>query len=247
MLPKKASVRMKAFAYSLIGAVVAIGLLYAAIITQTNNNAATGSPQELLQETTEIMPNEVSFRTGIPTLTSFETSYSESIDYYQIEEGQYTYLERAIQKGTTLISEAEMDEYFKTFSDKGYNFAVALKDGTKGYYAINYFEPPISLDKHNILLSIKDDVSASAKALPTENVAYLSEAIERPFRWVQIDDTAALSLNKVTAEDGNTFNISTDEGEKTVRMMYLGPYSEELKLPEFQAMYGLTTTGTGGQ
>jgi len=52
-----------------------------------------------LQEATEIKPNEIEFRTGIPTLTAFETPFSNSIDYYQIKEGQYSYLDRAIQKG----------------------------------------------------------------------------------------------------------------------------------------------------
>ncbi|HXG07751.1 MAG TPA: hypothetical protein VNI77_10555, partial [Nitrososphaera sp.] len=92
-------------------------------------------------------------------MTSFENEYSDSIDYYQVKEGHYSYLDRAIQKGTTLISNSEMDEYFKTFSDKGYKFAVTSADGkTTKYYTINYFEPPISLANHNILISILDKV-----------------------------------------------------------------------------------------
>lgn len=197
---------------------------------------------------TESKPNEIQYRTGIPTLTSFENGYSDSIDYYQVKEGQFSYLDRANQKGTTLISNSEMDEYFKTFSAKGYKFAVTSADGTTTrYFTINYFEPPISLANHNVLISILDKVDSSRHDLSQAEAAYLSKAIDKPYRWTQIDDNAASTIVERISADGYEFNTVTSEGQKTVRVMYIGPLSEELKLPEFQAMYGQPAAGTGGQ
>jgi hypothetical protein len=221
------------------------GLLTAAVL-QTNYSTANAVQQQATLEETEQKPNEIKFRTGIPTLTAFETGHSDLSDYYSVKQEQYPYLDRAIQKGTTLISNAEMDEYFKTFSDKGYKFAVSSNDGTIRYFAINYFEPPISLDRHNILVSIKDNLDESAKSLSSNDEAYLSEAISRPFRWVQIGDSEASALNNRIGADGNVFNVNTGEGTKTVRLMYLGPYSTELQLPEFKAMYEQTATNPAG-
>jgi hypothetical protein len=141
-----------------------------------------------------------------------------------------------------------MDEYFKTFSDKGYKFAVTSADGTTTrYYTINYFEPPISLANHNVLISILDKLNSSRQGLAQAEAAYLSNAIDKPYRWVQIDDNAASVIVKRISAQGNEFNIATPEGQKTMRIMYLGPLSGELKLPEFQAMYGQVAASTGGQ
>ncbi|AIF85395.1 hypothetical protein NTE_03367 [Candidatus Nitrososphaera evergladensis SR1] len=197
---------------------------------------------------TESKPNEIRYRTGIPTLTSFENNFSDSIDYYKVKEGQYSYLDRAIQKGTTLLSNTEMDEYFKTFSDKGYKFAVTSADGIMTrYYTINYFEPPISLSNHNVLISILDKLDSSRQDLSQAETTYLSDAINRPYRWTQIGDSAASDIVKRISAQSNEFNVPTSQGEKTMRIMYIGPFSEELRLPEFQAMYGQITASTGGQ
>lgn len=140
-----------------------------------------------------------------------------------------------------------MDEYFKTFSDKGYKFAVTSTDGETRYFTINYFEPPLSLATHNVLISILDKQNPSRQDLSQAEATYLSKAIDKPYRWVQIDEEAALAISKRIAADGYEFNIATNEGQKTMRIMYVGPLSEELKLPEFQAMYGQSDAVTGGQ
>lgn len=240
----------KRILYALAAAVVAIGIIAAMLIQASQTSVRATQPQQALREESaaESKPNEIQYRTGIPTLTSFQNSYSGSIsDYYQINQGQYSYLDRAIQKGTTLLSNSEMDEYFKTFSDKGYKFAVTSLDGTTKYYTINYFEPPISLDRHNVLISILDKADSSRQALPAAEAGYLSAAIDKPYRWVQIDDNAATAIVKQIAADGYELNTTTSEGQKTVRIMYIGPLSEELKLPEFQAMYGQVAASAGGQ
>lgn len=236
--------------YALAGAIVAAGILATAVSTQANQSSLAGQTQQALREepATESRPNQIQYRTGLPTLTSFENGYSGSInDYYQINQGQYGYLDRVIQKGTTLLSNSEMDEYFKTFSDKGYKFAVTSLDGTTKYYTINYFEPPISLAQHNVLISILDKVDTSRQSLSAAEEGYLAAAIEKPYRWVQIEGNSATAIVKRIGTDGYQLNITTNEGQKTVRVMYVGPLSEELKLPEFQAMYGQPVASPGGQ
>ncbi|MCS6767200.1 MAG: SPOR domain-containing protein [Candidatus Nitrosocaldus sp.] len=200
-------------------------------------------------EPVEPSPSKIN-RAGIPMLTSFEAAEAYD-DYYSIQEGQYDYLDRAINRGTTLISDTEIDEYFKSFSDKGYRFAYKLADGTTRYYTINYFEVPISLESHNILVSIIDEQvdevkKAEIPVLSEEEAGYISEALHEPYRWVQIGEEEAKALKKRIAEDGYILNVGTDEGIKTIRLMYIGPYSEELRLPEFQSMYGQIGKELGG-
>jgi hypothetical protein len=228
-------------------ALVAGGLLAVIVAGSGQGTASIERRQDLMEGKNVAKPNEIQLRTGIPQLTSFENDYSNATNYHAVNEGQYGYLDRAIKKGTALISNSEMDEYFKIFSDNGYRFAVTSKDGITKYYTINYFEPPISLDRHNILISVKDKLDSSRKDLSQAEKAFLSEAIEKPYRWTQIDENAASALVMRIAADGYEGNIATDGAQKTVRVMYIGPLSEELKLPEFQAMYGQVAGTTGGQ
>ncbi|MEO9294389.1 MAG: hypothetical protein ABI347_02175 [Nitrososphaera sp.] len=228
-------------------AVVVTGLFALGLMTNSSQTAASTYEQHLNEEKNAQKPNEIQLRTGIPELTSFETEYSDAIKYFAVKEGQYNYLDRAIKQGATIISIVEMDEYFKTFSDYGYRFAMTFATGETKYYTINYFEPPISLGNHNVYISIKDHVNPSGNSLQQADATYLSQAMDRPFRWNQVDGASALTLVKRIAADGNEFNASTKEGYKTIRVMYIGPLSEELKFPEFQAMYGQTIASQGGQ
>ncbi|HXG07294.1 MAG TPA: hypothetical protein VNI77_08230, partial [Nitrososphaera sp.] len=87
----------------------------------------------------------------------------------------------------------------------------------------------------------------SRHGLSQAEESYLSAAMDKPYRWVQIDDIAASAIVKRIASGDYEFNITTNEGQKTMRVMYIGPLSEELKLPEFQAMYGQAAASAGGQ
>lgn len=231
------------------GALVAISLLTVGVMTSSGQTTAltNESHQSVNEEINAQKPNEIQIRTGIPELRSFENAYSDAINYSTVKEGQYSYLDRAIKKGSTLISNIEMDEYFKTFSANGYRFAITSNEGATKYYTINYFEQPISLEKHNVLISIKDNLDSSRKDLSKAEMTKLSKAIDKPFRWIEVDNNAAMALLARAAVDGNEFNVTTNEGYKTVRVMYIGPLSEELKLPEFQSMYGLPAADEGGQ
>lgn len=193
-------------------------------------------------------PNEIDIRTGIPGLTAFEQIEKvDSLYYHEVSEGQYDFLDRAVSKGATLLSNTEMDVYFNTFSDKGYRFAVTSHDGETTYYRFTYIEPPISLENHHafVLLyapvdRITHEMTLRAKPLPAEDKLYLSGAIADPYTWTIIGEKSAESLQTLLADQGNIFTVSTQRGNDTIQLMYIGPFSEELDMPEFQAMYNLT-------
>ncbi len=69
---------------------------------------------------------------------------------------------------------------------------------------------------------------------------YLSGAIADPYTWTIIGEKSAESLQTLLADRDNIFTVSTQRGNDTIQLMYIGPFSEELDMPEFQAMYNLT-------
>ncbi|GEM_PF-3423528 len=224
-----------------IGGIIAtvISVVMVSSLLSSQDNSKNDKLKEI--ESTEPLPSKIN-RAGIPILTSFEAPDAYD-DYYSIQEGEFNYLDRAIKKGTTLISDTEIDKYFKNFSEKGYKFAYKASDGSLRYYTINYFEVPLSLENHNILVSIIDEqideaTKAKVPVLSQDEAEYISEALKRPYRWVQIGEEAASILKRRIVDDGYILNVSADEGIKTIRLMYVGPYSEELLLSEFQSMYG---------
>jgi hypothetical protein len=198
-------------------------------------------------------PNETEIRTGIPALTSFEQIEKvESLNYRQVNEGEYDFLDRAVRKGVTLLSNSEMDVYFDTLFnsvDNGHRFAITFNDGKTKYYRFTYIEPPLSLENHyvHVLLYAPEDritheMALRAKPLPAEDESYLSVAIAKPYRWTGIDEGSAKSLQVLMAEQGNIFTVSNGQGTDTIQLGYLGAFSEELEMPEFQSMYDVTAT-----
>jgi hypothetical protein len=207
-----------------------------------------------LEEKDAPKPNEIAFRTGIPMLMAIEMPHLETLYYHEISVGDYDFLDRTVQKGAALISNSEMDFYFNTFSDKGNRFAFTSKNGVTQYYSIDYFEPPLSLDHHyvNALLyapsdSITDILTQEAKSLPLVEKPYLMNAIVSPYRWTQIDEVSASQLLAILNTEGKTFNVFSEGENKTVRLMYVGPFSDELNRPEFQSMYNLSSNKTESQ
>ncbi len=184
------------------------------------------------------LPHEIQFRTGMPLLRAFEViDPAESLYFNPIGQGEYPYLWRAVDKGATFLSDTEMEDYFTTFSKTAYRFAMQNEEGTK-FYRIWYSEPPISTDTHWVNVMIYEDPKQDAKPLSDSDRSKLSLAIERAFRWVPVDETDAQSIRNLLDTEGQFFQTLTQEGDKTIQVMYLGPLSEELKQPEFQAMYG---------
>lgn len=199
-------------------------------------------------------PNEIEFRTGVPLLMAIEMPYIESLYYHEVKEGEYGFIDRTVGKGAALISDSEMDVFFNTFSDEGNRFAITSKDGLTEYYSIDYFEPPLSLTNHhvNVLLyassdSITNDVAEDAKPLSIADRPYISNAVVKPYRWTEINDESASELRSLLQTEGKTFRVSTESGEEIIRLMYLGPLSEELDDPEFRSMYNLAPIEEEGQ
>lgn len=183
------------------------------------------------------LPYEIKFRTGIPILRAVEViNPAESLYFHQIKQGEHEYLWRAVEKGSTFVSNKEMEVFFTSFDEKGYRFAMHSEDGTK-LYRIYYSEPPISVNSHWVKIFVYDDNQPNAKSLSASDNSKLSLAIEKPFRWVPVDAQTAQSIKNLIEKDGQNFRTITEDGDKSIQVMYLGPLSEELKRPEFQAMY----------
>lgn len=235
-------------AMSIAVVIAAIGAFYyTSNAFQTSTQLSNGDFGEIEDKNVQ-KPNEI-IRTGIPILNAYEFNYVPSLSYYEIKEGQYDFLDRAVQKGTTLLSKSEMDQYFNSFTENGFTFAITSNAGETKYYRILYNEPPLSLDGHyvNVFVFVPEDPIPAAKTLANQDVQYLGQAVDNPYTWTPIDEKSALALKTRIAIDGNAFTIPTKNGIETARLMYIGAFSEELNLPEFQAMYNLTATAQGGQ
>lgn len=202
-----------------------------------------------MEERNAVKPNAIDIRTGVPILMAYEIEKIESLYYHEVKEGQYSFLDRAVNKGAALISNTEMDEYFNTFSEKGYRFAITSNDGAIKYYRILFNEPPVDIGSHNVNVFVydtSDKIIPQAESLSTVERSYISAAIAGPYVWTTIDEESARALLTTLVSEGNTFTTTTDRGTETIRIMYIGPFSEELGMPEFQTMYGLASS-TGGQ
>ncbi len=167
-----------------------------------------------------------------------------------IKEGEYPYIDRAIRNGITLLTNKELLEYYDKFSevDKAYKFGIENRNGIK-YYVIQYFEWPISLENHNVQISFWG-LEQSAKSLSLNIKEYLYDGIEDPYGWLVIDDDKAREIVSLIREDGIRFNTISNnyiaKGEATIEIRYLRPYSEELELAEFKAIYGDIGKSLGG-
>ncbi|MGH9877737.1 MAG: hypothetical protein ACREBU_02510 [Nitrososphaera sp.] len=182
-----------------------------------------------------------STRTGIPIIEAVEMiNAPETLYYNPIKDGEHEYLWRAVDKGATFLSDSEMKTYFTSFNEKGYRFSMQTADGTK-FYRIYFFEPPISVDTHWIKMFVFDEQREDAKLLSDLHKIPLAPVLNDPYRWVSVDEETALLTKALIETEGQYFTgvitMGETEGVASFRLMYLGPLSEELKQPEFQAMY----------
>jgi hypothetical protein len=180
-------------------------------------------------------------RAGIPILEAVEMiNAPETLYYNPIKEGEHEYLWRAVDKGATFLSDSECETYFASFYGKGWRFAMQTDDETK-FYRMTYFEPPISVDTHWIKIFVFDDQRQDAKPLSELEESRLAQVLNDPYGWVFVDEEAALMTQSLIETEGQYFRSvikrGQSEGDMSFRLMYLGPLSEELQRPEFQAMY----------
>lgn len=227
-----------------------------ALISILNNSGAPNPDLNVTSEKEAPKPTQIN-TSGISNLVAFElpSTYIDPQYYYLIKEGEYNFIDRVIKNGITLITDDELKTYYDKFSDpsKAYTFGISTSTGIK-YYVIHYFETPLSLENHNITVTIPDvdeQLVEQFKQLPVEVKEYIKEAIADPYQWHVVDEDKARAIVSLLRKDGISFRTTIDnyigKGEEgIIRILYLGPYSEELQMPEFKEIYGDIGKSLGG-
>lgn len=241
----------KAMKKVIIAAGIALAII-ASIILASNINKYIPDKDSTASEgasSSEPEPDRINV-SGISYLVAFElpSEYMDPQYYYPVKKGEYDFIDRAIKNGITLITEDELRKYYEVFSesDKAYTFGVSTITGDIRYYVINYFETPLSLENHNIKITMPDIGHLPLEEfeqLPLDIKEYLKEAIADPYQWHTIDDDSAAPLVSLLRKDGILFRTTVDNyigngEEMVIKILYLGPYSEELQMPEFKDIYG---------
>jgi hypothetical protein len=188
-------------------------------------------------------PDQYKFRTGVSLLVSEEIDFNKNLSYHQVSENQFDWLNRVIDKGVAITSEKELSQFFNLFGKEHNNFQVLSEDGLSRYYRIHYSEPPIDITKNYVYVYEFDQVNTLDRSLDENTKSIIAQAISDPYHWIAIDDVSSQSLNSKLTRDGSLYKTTTENGDKSFRLTYVGKYSEDLTNPEIRAMYNVQTEG----
>lgn len=175
-------------------------------------------------ESTSVSPPTETTRTGIPFLVSYPMVKAPE-SYHQVNIDDYEWISRTIKKGEAPANEDEIREFFKIISDDVYNFEVKFNNGDVHYYSIEFNEVPLSSDVHYVkAYRLFDDVPEQFETVNVEHDPWLKQAIEKPFRWIKIDESSAKKLNELTADGNFDFRIAGElEQGEYFNIRYTGP------------------------
>lgn len=184
------------------------------------------------------LPYEVPFRTGVPILQATPLGkVTENAHFHEVKSGESSYLWRAIEKGATPVSLEEMKSFFDDYEVNGNKFTMVDKDGIVTYWNIFYREPSIDLEHHWVKVFVNDPSRLIDSAIMNgDEKSLLADSIENQFQWVMIDDSDAVEIKQLLDTKGKELYADS----RNYQVMYLGPLSDELDIPEIRAMHPVT-------
>ena len=197
----------------------------------TENKVVSAAPY--VEDATPLHLQE--HRSGIAVMSSIEIENPNLnvLTFQKLIPGQFDFIERSINNGATYVSDSELKVYSEQIKEPNHRFMVEDGKSVK-YYRISITTPPLSYENHYIkVLEFSEERNISFKPLDTLSKTSITEQLDKPYRWIQVDEQTANSLKSNIDKDGTFFSSVNVRGPAEFQIQYLGPLGEEFKNPEF--------------
>jgi hypothetical protein len=232
-MKNKSKVSVIVFA-SFVAVIASVGMIYS--LTPTTQDIILDV--QALPEREEYSPHLQKIRSGTPTLDSFEIENPnlDNLTFKELKPDEHTYLWRAITDGATFLSNAELEDFFTNIDEPRHRFKMLDDDGNLKYYRVTYSAPPLDYESH-WFKSLEYIEERNDTFIKTKNSLdrQILDVIDRPYRWIQVDEAAAYDLKQTLNRDGTFFNpTTTDRGSVRIQLQYLGPFSEYMNTEDFK-------------
>ena len=229
--------RISVYAIASVVAVMAsIGMVYSLTSTQDTHDIRIQEPPA----PDGYSPHLQTIRSGTPTLESIEIENPrlDNLDFQELNKNELPYIWRAINTGATFLSDKELEDYFTNVEEPRHRFTITDEKGNVKYYRLSYASPPLDYESHWFKsLEFAEERSIAFRAADKSSEDKMSTVVDRPYRWVQVDDQTALDLKQKLDREGSFYSAATsDRGSIEIQLQYLGPYSDYMSNEDFTAM-----------
>jgi len=204
-----------------IGLIAFAGILVIGIMSTTNLEDAIGAMQ-----TVDIEPDDVISpidlpRTGTPFLVAYPIAIHPA-NYHEINVNGNSWISKVTKYGEISVSEQELKDYFAFIQDKNHAFGVNV-NGTTKFYEIEFREVPLSPDLFYVKAYKLPPLASDFKQIDTKNQPWLQRIADNEYRWIEIDESSALSLKQLTSDDDFNFRIVKVDGSSDIyNLRYFG-------------------------
>lgn len=221
------------FAIAGIAAIIAISsgfvLDYETQLTQQQQDH-----EQYLENETPMYLKEIRSGTPVMEAIELENPNMDTLTFQKLQPGTFDFVWRAINNGATFVSEDELKAYSLELKSPKHRFMIDTEDGVK-YYRTATSSPPISYENHYIkVLEFGEERDINFKNLVETDRTKLLEQLERPYRWIQVDEQTASSFKSMMNENGTFFTSSNSRGIANFQIQYLGPLGDEFKTTDLK-------------
>ena len=222
--------------FSVVG--IAALAAFASVLMVDNTTTLSTIDEKIVEATHDknaVPLHEREHRSGIAVMSSIEIENPNLnvLTFQKLIPGQFDFIERSINNGATYVSDSELKVYSEQIKEPNHRFMVEDGKSVK-YYRISITTPPLSYENHYIkVLEFSEERNISFKPLDTLSKTSIAEQLDRPYRWIQVDEQTANSLKSNIDKDGTFFSSVNVRGPAEFQIQYLGPLGEEFKNPEF--------------
>jgi len=216
-----------------LASVSAITMLNSNELTTIQESINTNVAEPYVSDATPLHLQE--HRSGISVISAIEVENPnlEVIDFQELKSGQFDFIWRAINNGATYVLDSELKIYSEQIKEPNHRFVIDDGISVK-YYRISITTPPLSYENHYVkILEFAEERNIDFKPLDNISRSAISEQLDRPYRWILVDEPTALSIKSMTDKDGTFFSSVNARGPTEFQIQYLGPLGEEFKKPEF--------------
>ncbi|MBI1663080.1 MAG: hypothetical protein IS860_06255 [Nitrosopumilus sp.] len=223
--------------FSVVG--IAALAAFASVLMVDNTTTLSTIDEKIVEATHDknaVPLHEREHRSGIAVMDSIEIENPnlEVLTFQELPQGEYDFIWRAINNGATFVSDEELKTYSEEVKEPNHRFTVTDENGIT-YYRISIDAPPLRYDQHYIkVLEFAEERDIAFKQLPENSRLSIAEQIDRPYRWIPVDESSAISLKDMTERDGTFFTSTNQRGQSNFQIQYLGPLGDEFQKQEFK-------------
>lgn len=221
-------IAMTLFVYGGLYLAISSGLMLDFNDNSSKTTDAQIQTEELIVEKIEDTPSaSVTQRVGVQFL-SIDPRSTIPEKYHEVKAANYSWIQRLLTDGETMVNEKELNEYFKIIdADSNVKFGITMDDGSVEYYSIFFYEVQnMDPSRHYIkVYPLYDQPTKNLRTVSTESNSWLTKLSDDRFSWVLVDENTYNDYKNLVLEGNHLRMMNSDGIFENVRLQYAGANS----------------------